>query len=321
MPRKKSRSSIQYLQYLLFRAFLSLFGLIPARTALLFPPLLGFILFHLLKKRRKTGRENLANALGKELGIGERERILREAFTNLGRILVELVHYPRILPPAHWRQSVAFEGEEILEKLKACGKGVVFVTCHFGNWEILGSIGSRLGFSLHAIARPLDNPYLNDYLLKYRERMGMRVISKKGALSEAAKVLKDRKHLAFLIDQDARGRGIFVDFFGLKTSTHPGFALLALKEGVPVVPAFLVREKGFFRFRFVVGRPIYPNQESPRETEMVRITQEATIQGEEMIRKKPEQWLWIHNRWKTPSRRGVGGQRLSTKEVAVSNGS
>src|ERR1019366_696090 len=171
---------------------------------------------------------------------------------------------------------------------------VLCVTGHFGNWELAGYSIGLFGFHAHAIARPLDNPYLDRYLRTFRERTGQKLLAKHGDFANMEKLLRDGGILATLGDQDAGPRGLFVDFFGRPASTHKAIALLALEHKVPMLVCGMPRIAG--KHHLWAVDVIYPEDYEPHADPVRAITQRFTTDLETMIREAPEQYSWLHRR-------------------------
>jgi KDO2-lipid IV(A) lauroyltransferase len=171
-------------------------------------------------------------------------------------------------------------------------------TGHFGHWELSGLMQGYLGLPLALVARPLDNPRLERILAALRERSGNRVLHKRNAVREILRALRERIGVAIVIDQDARGDGVFVPFFGQPASTTPTLALLALRSGAPVIPSFSVpQEDG--TYRVVYEAPVEISPSGDRERDVLELTARCTAVVERWVRRHPEAWLWMHRRWKT----------------------
>ncbi len=176
--------------------------------------------------------------------------------------------------------------------------GAIFVTPHMGNWEVLPHVCTALGIPLVVVARPPDNPYLRKLLFEDRTATGQVVIPKKNALYTLRKALRDGKSLGLLPDQ-ATMHGVAADFFGRKALTTPVPALLAITYQRPIVVAAACRTGEGLRFEGFVSDPIMPGEYESERAELVRLTGEMNHAMEHIVRKYPEQYLWIHNRWKT----------------------
>jgi KDO2-lipid IV(A) lauroyltransferase len=179
------------------------------------------------------------------------------------------------------------------------GRGVIFVTAHMGSWEVLGALSALVGYPLWSLARPLDNPLLDRLVVRHREQHGQHILDRRGAILHAMRLLRAGEHVAFLVDQDARRRGVFVPFFGRPASTVASVARLSIATGAPVVFCYALRETDELRFKVYVDGPLWPDPGVPRDEEIVRITATFTRWIEQAVRKSPERWLWLHRRWKT----------------------
>jgi KDO2-lipid IV(A) lauroyltransferase len=213
-------------------------------------------------------------------------------------LLAEVIHLPRRLHPNNWRQYFEMKGARQVVGCLLSDRPVFLVTGHFGNWELGGYTLGLLGFTLHAVARPLDNPFLDDFLRRFRERTGQRVLAKKGDFDQMVSVLGAGGVIATLADQDAGQRGLFVDFFGRPASTHKAIALLALEHRVPLLVTGTVRVGEPMRYQVQVEDLIWP-EEYERHPDAVRaITQRFTTALERLVRRSPHQYFWLHRRWK-----------------------
>jgi Kdo2-lipid IVA lauroyltransferase/acyltransferase len=185
---------------------------------------------------------------------------------------------------------------------RAAGKGVVYVSAHFGNWEFYALAFGWMGEPVGLVARPLDNPALEARLTAFRTRSGNSVISKRRALQDVLRLLRQGAGVAILVDQNVQEQdGIFVEFFGRPAATTTVAAALAVKTGCALVPVHCeARPDG--RYTFVYSRPVEWTTTGSREADIARLTQELTTEIESWVRARPEQWLWMHRRWKTQPR-------------------
>jgi KDO2-lipid IV(A) lauroyltransferase len=189
-------------------------------------------------------------------------------------------------------------GAAIVEGLLS-GRPLLFVTGHFGNWEMGGYLLGLLGFSTHAIARKLDNPYLNEFLLhRFRQRTGQQILYKDGDFERIQAVLAAGGVIATLGDQDAGARGQFVDFFGRPASTHKAIALLALEYNATMVVIGSPRIGELMRYKITAEDVIRPEEYASRPDAVRAITQRFTAALERLARRAPEQYFWLHRRWK-----------------------
>lgn len=234
-------------------------------------------------------------------------RIARGSFQHWAQVfLVELIMSPRVLNRYSWSKYVALGdiGEALRELLS--GRGAIMVTPHFGNFELLGFTLARLGIPIVAVMRPLDNQRINRVVVRRRADSGMRLLDKKGATAEVGDVLDSGVPLCFIADQDAGRKGYFVPFFGRPASTYKSIALLAMQRDLPVIVGYAARVAWGFQYRIEVERIIRPEEWREAADPALWITQQFSTAMERSIRKFPEQYLWVHRRWKTqPKARGV----------------
>ena len=202
-------------------------------------------------------------------------------------------------------RHVVVEGGEHVEAARARGRGTIFLTAHIGNWEMHGLAHSFLFGPIGVIARPLDNPALDARLCAFRARAGNTVIYKRRALGQVMRLLKENGGVAILIDQNVQeGDGVFVDFFGRKAATTTVAAALALKTGCAIVPSYAGLEPDG-RYRLVYERPLVIAPSGRHGDDLVDVTQQLTSTIEAWVRRTPQQWLWLHRRWKTQPKGGA----------------
>ena len=260
--------------------------------------ILGLLLFFLWGSRRRIAVENLRNAVasGSILLADTVETVIRDDFRNLGKSFIEVIRIyygsgKKIL------ESVDIEGVENLHEAQSRGRGVLLLTGHCGNWELLALI-TGMGLSHGAVvARQMNNPYLNSLLEKVRRRYGNSVIYKRGALKSIVRTFKNNGCVGILIDQAVvPDEGYVIDFLGRGAWTTKMPALIARKTGAAAVPAFIHRtDKGH-------TIKIYPEVELSHRSDIEEAVREDTMRFsgfvEDYIREHPSEWLWIHRRWK-----------------------
>jgi KDO2-lipid IV(A) lauroyltransferase len=212
---------------------------------------------------------------------------------------LEFLFTPHLITPRRWRRHVRLHNmEENLNLLIGNNRGLIFLTGHFGNWEVVGYTMAALGFPMTAVARHLDNPYINRHVLGLRQQRGMTILDKRGATEAIPRLLEHGGSVGFIADQDAGKKGCFVNFFGRKASTYKSIALLAMQYRVPVIVGYGKRLSDDFSFEIGIQRYIYPEEWEQREDPRTWITQEYTKALEDVIREAPDQYLWVHRRWK-----------------------
>jgi KDO2-lipid IV(A) lauroyltransferase len=269
----------------------ALFRLLPWPAAQAAGGAFGGLVWHLSRRDRRRILDHLALAFP-ELPDAERELLARACFRHLGIVAGEFLWLLR-RSCRHLAPHVAVEGWEVVEDLRARGRPILFVTGHCGNWELLGAAANCRGAQVTYLARALDEPPLQRFLAAFRARFAGRTIERggAGAAREMLHALRRRGGLAMLIDQDTRVEGVWVPFFGRPAFTPVGPARLALKRDVAVVPVFDERlPDGSHRARFD------PPLELPADE--VAATAMMTRAIEAQIRRVPEQWVWMHRRWR-----------------------
>jgi KDO2-lipid IV(A) lauroyltransferase len=275
-----------------------LFGHLPMGAGAWVGAGLGDLAWLLLPRRRAIALGNLARALGGGHPAPEVRRLGRRSFQHLGMTFVETCEL-FFRPPASILARVEMNGGERLREAAAQGKGVLVLTAHYGNWELLGAAHILSGLPLSVVARPLDQPLLERLAARLRRRAGIELIDKRHGLRDVLQALRQGRMVGILLDQNAaRSEGVFVPFFGVPASTSKGLALIALRTRAPVVPVF-IRRLGAGRHRVEVGAALPP----PADDDVVAYTAAFNRAIEAAIRQAPEQWFWMHNRWRTRPRR------------------
>ena len=225
--------------------------------------------------------------------------VAKASMRNLMYLTVEMLFTTQLITPVKWKMYVKPTNiSEMIRLLLEHKTGLIFLTGHFGNWEISGYSLTALGFPSVAVARPLDNKYVSDYIYGIRSRKGMKIVDKKGATEQASHILENKGIIGFVADQDAGRKGMFVDFFGRKASTYKAFGLLAMQHKVPVIICYTRRIEQRYQFELATQRIIHPEEWADKDDPLRYITQEYCYAMEEVIRKTPEQYLWAHRRWK-----------------------
>jgi len=297
MPRK-SRHLRNWTEAGLVHLVFALLGLLPRRVRLAAGKGLGLCLHALSSRHRRMARANLDRAFGDSVSPAEKARIARASFAHLGLLLCDSLAFPRV-DPARLDKIALFEGLEHLREAYARGKGVFVFSGHYGNWEMVALLQGYLGLPLAMVTRPLDNPFLEKKLHRYRTLSGNRVIHKRGAAREILRAIRQGWGVAIVIDQNVRGEdGIFVDFFGTPASTTPALATLALKTEAPIIPVFGVPlPDGRYRIRYLPELDY--RRTGDRKRDILGLTQTCTRIIEEQVKREPEYWVWMHRRWRT----------------------
>jgi len=286
------------LEYAAAWPFLKIMGILPRRLARGFAIGIAHVVYLLHARLRQVGMRNLAMAFP-ERSQAERRRILRGEFTSLGRQLAELCQFPRYTPE-NVDEVVVYDGLENFERAYARGKGVLFLTAHFGGWELSAFAHSLHGQWLHVVMRPMDNPYLDRLLQSYRTMHGNKVVPKDDFVRGLLAAMKAGETVGILMDTNMTPpQGVFVDFFGIPACTASGLARIAMRTDAAVVPGFTIWDDSLGRYRLRFDPAVELMRTGDLEADIVTNTQKFTKIIEDYVRKYPEQWLWVHRRWKT----------------------
>ena len=298
MPKKKSNLQNKS-ELLAVRSLLGAIGALPLETSMRFGKSVGRFLAARFPKLQKTAGRNLEIALP-ELSAAEKEKILRGTFESLGRHLGFVSHF-RKFKHEDIRHLVEIVGkEENFDKAYAQGKGVLFFTGHFGSWEVFNLLPPAFGFGMNILVRRIDNPLVENFVDDFRTRFGSVTLDKTKSARKMFRVLENGELLGILADLNVQEKeGVFVDFFGIQSSTTTSIAKLALKTGAVVLPAFAVWEESKRKYVVYLEPPVEYEKTENDEADILSLTQNITKVVESYVRKYPEQWLWIHKRWNT----------------------
>lgn len=288
------------LEYAAAWALLKALGLLPRRAAVAAGRAIGLFVYRVAGGLRRTGRTNLALAFP-EMPAEKREEILRGAFANLGRGLGEFSQIPKLRTPEDAYRAIRFVGRERIITAMESGRGVLFLTGHTGAWE-LSPIALRLTGTapINFLVRRIDNPRVEALAESYRTRCGNRAIDKREAARPVLAALKKGETVGILADLNTLEReGVFVDFFGTPASTTSGIASFALKTNALVMPAFTYWDDAEGRYVLHFQEPLDLVRTGSKEDDIRANTQRFTKAIEDFVREHPDQWMWIHKRWKT----------------------
>ena len=297
MPSVRLRHRVEYAA---LRVGVGLVAALPLGVALRLGEALAWIGWHLGRRYRRIGMRNLAIAFP-DRSVAERRRILRESFLNLGRMAVEVIHLPRI-DDVRLRDMVRFEDEAAWEAAVTAPRhtGALILSGHFGNWELLVYAHGRRGHPVSMVHRTIANPLVDRWLNEIRGAAGTHLLRKSHAATAVLRALRNRELLVLPFDQNSTRRlGVFAPFFGLPASTNAGLARIALRGGVPIVPVFIVRQGRTARHVVHMLPIMYAESTGDFERDVIETTARCNRLFEEMVRRHPEQWLWVHRRWKT----------------------
>lgn len=297
---KKRNLIADYLVYLIVRAVVAFIQALPIEVAYDLAWALAVVIHRVDRRHRRIASENLMHAFGNTLNDRERNGLVFRIYEHFMRVIVEMAHIPRKMHVTNWKKFARLDNVE--EAVRAIlgdrGRPKIIVTAHFGNWEMAGYLLAAIGIKSHAIARDLDNPYLHRFLLRFREWSGQTILSKNGDFDRIQGVMTNNGVLISVGDQSAGPRGYFVDFFGRPASAHKAIAILSLQYNAQVIVGFGFRDEAHFHYSVGCSRVLDPADYQHRPNGAFIMTQDITNLLEETIRQAPDQYLWLHNRWK-----------------------
>jgi KDO2-lipid IV(A) lauroyltransferase len=282
------------LEYALVRAIGALVSVLPMSAVRAIGGGVGRLAYLVDATHRRTALENLAAAFPGRPAADHRA-LAQAMFSHFGSLLLELLKFASYAPE-QMLASVDIEGEERVRQAQQAGKGILFFTGHFGYWEIQAIVHALRGYPTSVLARPLDNPHLHRWLERIRTRTGGSVIYRQGAVRRMLRELASNHGIAVLIDQHLQSDAINVDFFQRPAATTSALAALALRTGAAVIPVFALPLPGG-RYRLIYEHPVdAPRADDPDAVHS--LTQRCTDVLEMYVRRHPEQWLWMHRRWR-----------------------
>ncbi len=293
---------LDYVLSLIVRFFNVVLTALPIRTALAIGRFFGNLAYIVNYRRAKVAYANMRAAFDGEKEPSEIRKIVRALYRNFGQVLVEIVRMPSINKPYMDKYIEVHGFNNFTDALKK-GRGVIYLTGHFGNWELCSIASALRGFPLFVLAREQKMVRLNNFLNMARESKGCKVIKKGMATREIYEHLENNGIVGILSDQDSGKKGVFINFFGRPTSSPRGAFALAGKTQAVIIPAFAVRTDGPYHKIFIESAIEVSNIGDTDANELLAMQKFASLL-ESHIRKHPEQWLWLHKRWKsTPLRK------------------
>ena len=253
--------------------------------------------YDLLRLRRRTVDENLL-AVFPELGTARRQQLGREMWEHLILMICEIAHTSRCLHDTNWRQFVQLADKRTIVEYMLGERPLVIVSGHFGNFELGVTMIGLLGFPVYAIARPLDNPFLDRYIRRNREANGQFILPKDGSATQVAALLESGSKLALLGDQHAGSKGCWVDFLGRPASCHKAVALFTLKSDAPMMVLSCTRAGHPLQYRVTLEGLADPLRLADDQASVTGLTRWYNRCLEQAIRRSPEQYWWLHRRWR-----------------------
>jgi KDO2-lipid IV(A) lauroyltransferase len=302
-------------QYIALRALSGLMQCFDVEENLATAAAVGRMFHRLNRTRRLRAEQNIAWSFP-DWPAQRVSDVARRSMEHMFQLfMVEAMVSPRLITPASWSRYVRLGNiGPVLDHLVR-QEPVIFITAHCGNWELLGTALAAIGYPLVALARPLDNPLINQWLLSVREVRGQKIVTKWGATPILQETLDSGGRVGFIADQNAGDQGLFVPFFGRLASSYKSIALLAMHHKVPVIAGYAVRLGEQFQYEIDYTDIILPRDWADAPDPLFYITARYTRAIEAMIRRDPTQYLWLHRRWKSRPKHERLGQPMPAKLI------
>lgn len=286
--------------YILVRFFLAFVQALPLTTCVRLSRWLGWLFNDVCRIRHTVVDENLAHAFP-DWDATRRNQVSRQMWDHFLLMVCELAHSPRKIHETNWRHHVHLRNRRRIVRMMLDPCPVIAVTGHLGNFELCGYVAGLLGFPTFTVARPLDNRFLHDYLIGFRQSTGQFILSTRGSADAAQAVIESNETLALLGDHFAGVKGCWVEFFGRPVSCHKSIALFSLANKAPMMVLRALRRNGEpLQFDFGMVAYYDPRQASFQYDTVPALTQWFTNHLEAEIREHPGQYWWLHRRWKDP---------------------
>ncbi|HQR42821.1 MAG TPA: lysophospholipid acyltransferase family protein [Gemmatales bacterium] len=307
----KERSSVRnFFEFLGVRVLLAILQSMSLPMGYALARGLAFLAYHVDRRHRLVAEQNLQIAFP-QWTPQHRSQVVRDVYLHFCQMIIEMAHLPRLLHVHNWRRYLELRnGSATIEALLS-ERPIMVVTGHLGNWEMAGYALALFGFRSYAVARPLDNPWLDDLVKRFRRKTGQELLNKNGDAQRMETILKNNGILCTLADQDAGPNGLFVPFFGKPASTHKAVALLALHHEALVLVAAARRVGDGLRYALDI-ETIIDTRDLKNDMNPVRtLTELYTAAWERLVCKAPEQYLWLHRRWKHEPRRKTASRQAA----------
>jgi Kdo2-lipid IVA lauroyltransferase/acyltransferase len=295
---KPRRPAADFAVYLAVRLVVCVLQALSPAKARAFARFLAWLAYRVDRRHREVARDNLRHAFPGRHSDAELDQLVRAVYRHFCTVLVEIAQVPRKLHVHNWRRAIDLVGGERTVAALTSGRPLLIVTGHFGNWEMAGFALGLLGFRTYAVARRLDNPHLDRFLRRFRQKTGQTILDKSGDYERIQAVLAGGGAIAMLADQDAGQRGLFVDYFGRPASTFKSIALLALEYRAALLVIAVPKVADPLRYAVTCEDVILPEEYEGRPDAVRAITQRYTAALERAVRRHPDQYFWLHRRWK-----------------------
>ena len=284
------------IEYIIFALFSWCFRLLGLNLSRKFANVLAFVFFYIIPIRKKVVFNNLKIAFP-ENDFSTNKKLAYKIYLSFAITIVEILYFPYLKTEELLNAVKCSNPELIVEKFKE-GRGVILLSSHYGNWEFLAiSVAMQIQLPFSVIVKPLRNPLVYEWMNNTRTKFGNEVVPLGISIRKTYQTLKEKKVVAMVADQRGPAEGVRVDFFGKKVSVYTGPAALAIKTGAPLICGIAVREKDY-NYKVVLVEISQQNLPDNEEEKIMEISRRYTSYLEKVIRENPEQWLWMHNRWK-----------------------
>jgi KDO2-lipid IV(A) lauroyltransferase len=286
----------RYTEYYILKILKIIFNILPFTVSIKLGAYLGKILYYLDRNHRKIAYKNLRLVFDLSMNNREIKKIVKKVYINIGQSLAEFFYIPKVTEE-FVNKFVDIYGKHYIDSALMQGKGIINVVGHFGNWELINPIYRILGYHLTAVAYPQKNELTNTLINQCRSSSGAVIINDNVPYKVLIDVLKRNEILILVADQDARSHGVFVEFLGRLASTARGPAVLALRTGAPIIVTCLIRQG--IKHTMIISEPIRLIKTGNWKQDILINTRQWCEILEKFIYKYPEQWFWLHQRWKT----------------------
>ncbi len=282
--------------YWFLRFFCFVISLLPRRLALYTGETLGLICFYILSREKQKALKNLDLVFGDKKSLEEKRRIIKQLFKNLGKNVAEVIKFPATARKGI-DKTVQIQGEEKIKEVLKKGKGGVFLTAHFGNWEVLAGYFAAKGYPVNVLGQKLYYDKTDNLLNNLRLKMRVNVISRQDSLRGIIRSLRNNEFVGILSDQNTGTKGVLVDFLGKTAFTPTGVVSIATKTGASILPGFIRWQKGN-RHLIVIENPIELSVSDNKEEAFLINTAKCNKIIGTYINNYPSEWVWFHQRWK-----------------------
>jgi len=283
--------------YLLIRLFVCLLQAVRIETCARLASGLAWLAMNVIPLRRGLIDENLRHAFP-EMSAEDRRRMARRMWEHLFLMVAEIAHFPRKVHDTNWRDYIRFKNEAPMMREFFRNRPRVFVSGHYGNFELAGYTMGLFGFATFTVARTLDNPYLDEWVNQFRASKGQYILPKRGSADEVTELLEGRGTLGVLADQHAGPKGCWVNFFGRPASTHKAIAVFALTNNAPLMVGYARRLDRPMQFEMGLETVAEPSTMDPALRDVRSLTEWYTAILETIVHRTPEQYWWVHRRWR-----------------------